>query len=81
MQSMSTLDSLFLHVENEVSHMHLGAVALTVSLDDRRHSGAFAGECRFEAIAVARAWAAAAIAADEQHTRDGGEDERWARRG
>jgi diacylglycerol O-acyltransferase / wax synthase len=28
MQSMSTLDSLFLHVENEVSHMHLGAVAL-----------------------------------------------------
>ena len=26
MQSMSTLDSLFLHVENEVSHMHLGAV-------------------------------------------------------
>jgi diacylglycerol O-acyltransferase len=28
MQSMSTLDSLFLHAENEVSHMHLGAVAL-----------------------------------------------------
>src|ERR1035441_8951729 len=28
MQSMSTLDSLFLHVENGVSHMHLGAVAL-----------------------------------------------------
>jgi diacylglycerol O-acyltransferase / wax synthase len=28
MQSMSTLDSLFLHVENEVSQMHLGAVAL-----------------------------------------------------
>jgi diacylglycerol O-acyltransferase / wax synthase len=28
MQSMSTLDSLFLHAENEVSQMHLGAVAL-----------------------------------------------------
>ncbi len=28
MQSMSALDSLFLHFENEVSHMHLGAVAL-----------------------------------------------------
>ena len=28
MQSMSALDSLFLHFENDVSHMHLGAVAL-----------------------------------------------------
>ena len=28
MQTMSGLDSLFLHVENDVSHMHLGAVAL-----------------------------------------------------
>src|SRR5512142_1034508 len=28
MQSMSGLDSLFLHFENDVSHMHLGAVAL-----------------------------------------------------
>ena len=28
MQMMSALDSLFLHVENEVSHMHLGAVAV-----------------------------------------------------
>jgi len=28
MQTMSALDSLFLHVENDVSHMHLGAVAL-----------------------------------------------------
>ena len=28
MQTMSALDSLFLHFENDVSHMHLGAVAL-----------------------------------------------------
>ena len=28
MQTMSGLDSLFLHLENDVSHMHLGAVAL-----------------------------------------------------
>ena len=28
MQTMSPLDSLFLHFENDVSHMHLGAVAL-----------------------------------------------------
>jgi len=28
MQTMSGLDSLFLHFENDVSHMHLGAVAL-----------------------------------------------------